>query len=65
MPKTMPKPNDPRFAVKQSASTIPFSFRFFMVQGINFRCAAYRDRQGRWRDALNQDELFGDIQVLE
>jgi hypothetical protein len=65
MPETMTTPGTPMFAVKKSANTKPFSFGFFMVQGINFRCVAYRDQQGRWRDAQKQDELFGDIQILE
>jgi hypothetical protein len=43
----------------------PFIIEFFMVQGVGFRCAAYRDPDGRWREAFNNEELFGEIQILE
>ncbi|HEX4349244.1 MAG TPA: hypothetical protein VH251_02595 [Verrucomicrobiae bacterium] len=42
-----------------------FIIEFFMVQGVGFRCAAYRDLDGRWRGASNNEELFGEIQILE
>ena len=37
---------------------------FFLVQGMGFRCVAYRDRHGQWRDALNNQELLGEISVV-
>ena len=43
----------------------PFIIEFFMVQGLGFRCMAYRDQDGKWYNALNRSELFGDIQILE
>jgi hypothetical protein len=42
----------------------PFLVEFFMVQGIGFRCMAYRDAEGRWRTAFEHEELTGSIQVL-
>jgi hypothetical protein len=43
----------------------PFIIEFFMVQGAGFRCTAYRDQDGKWRDAFNNEELFGEVQILE
>lgn len=54
----------PARSVKKSANLLALT-KFFMVQGVGFRCVAYRDQKGRWRDALNNGELFGDIRILE
>lgn len=35
-----------------------------MVQGEGFRCLAYRDKDGKWRDVFRQSELKGRIRVL-
>lgn len=43
----------------------PFLIEFFTVQGVGFRCSAYRDQAGNWRDAFTNDELFGEIQIVE
>ena len=43
----------------------PFIVEFFMVQGTGFRCMAYCDQDGKWRDAFNNDELFGAVTILE
>jgi len=61
---TMTATDVPVSVAKRPANTRPFVIQFFLVQGINFRCVAYCDPQGRWRDAFNQEELFGDIQIL-
>lgn len=45
-------------------SDSPFIFEFFLVQGVNFRCMAYRDGTGKWRGAFNNMELPGFIRVL-
>lgn len=37
---------------------------FKLVQGPGYRCAAYCDEFGQWRNADNNEELHGDIQVL-
>lgn len=52
-------------AVEPPAEAAPFLIEFFMVQGPGYRCVAYCDQQGRWRNAFNNEELFGDIQILE
>jgi hypothetical protein len=52
-------------AVEAQPEISPFILEFFMVQGANFRCMAYRDEDGKWRDALNNEELYGDIRILE
>lgn len=36
-----------------------------MVEGVGFRCMAYCDKNGKWRNAFNNEELFGDIYLLE
>lgn len=43
----------------------PFILEFFMVQGRNFRCMAYRNHDGKWRGAFDHEELPGAIRVLE
>lgn len=47
------------------ADKSPFVVEFFMVQGIGFRCMAYCDQDGKWRNALSHEELWGDICLLE
>ena len=42
----------------------PFIFEFFLVQGISFRCMAYRDNDGKWRGAFNNMELPGAVRIL-
>jgi len=65
MPETSTTTSDQVFAAKRPSNPKPFVFQFCLVQGINFRCVAYCDQQGTWRDASNQEELFGDIQILK
>ena len=65
MPKSITTPRGPVLAIKK-ATKVPLSIlHFFMVQGVGFRCAAYCDQQGQWHDALNNQELYGDIGVIE
>lgn len=42
----------------------PFIYEFFLVQGEDYRCMAYRDGSGKWRAAFNHFELPGAVQVL-
>jgi hypothetical protein len=42
----------------------PFILEFFMVQGSGFRCMAYRNQDGKWRGAFDNEELPGAIRVL-
>lgn len=44
--------------------TSPFILEFFMVQGRGFRCMAYRNHDGKWREAFDHEELPGAIRVL-
>ena len=60
MPPLVPVP-----VVAALIDDTPFIIEFHMVQGIGFRCAAYRDQDGKWRDAFNHEELFGPVQILE
>jgi hypothetical protein len=52
-----------RAAIEQDMS--PFLVEFFMVQGMGFRCMAYRDDEGRWRRAFDNAELTGRIWLSE
>jgi len=36
----------------------------FIVQCIGFRCMAYRDRMGKWRDYFNDDEIQGEVKII-
>ena len=45
--------------------TSPFLVEFFLVQGVGFRCMAYRDFEGKWHHAFNNKELPGTVRVLE
>ena len=42
----------------------PFIFEFFLVQGLNFCCMAYRDDHGKWRMAFSHTELPGNVRVV-
>jgi hypothetical protein len=43
----------------------PFIIEFFMVQGAGFRCMAYKEDDGKWHEAFNNEILPGAIRVLE
>lgn len=51
-------------AVESASDDSPFDSEFFFVQGVNFKCMAYRDDLGKWRGAFNHLELPGMIHVL-
>jgi len=36
-----------------------------LVQSDGFRCMAYRDKEGKWRDYYHQDELTGNVKLVE
>jgi hypothetical protein len=36
-----------------------------LVQAEGFRCLAFRDRDGKWRNAFSRDELRGTIRVIK
>lgn len=59
----------PQFDPAKTATPPPEAtsclFEFFVVQGVGFQCVAYRDHDGRWRNASNNEELRGDISILE
>jgi hypothetical protein len=42
----------------------PFDTEFFMVQGVGFKCMAYRSGDGQWRTAFENQLLPGKIRVL-
>ena len=52
-------------ADQKPAEASPFLIEFFMVQGPGYRCVAYCDEDGRWRDACSHEELYGHIRILE
>ena len=36
-----------------------------LVQGEGFRCLAYRDKDGKWKDYFHGTELRGSVRVLK
>ncbi|MBC8097456.1 MAG: hypothetical protein H7Y43_16750 [Akkermansiaceae bacterium] len=49
---------------KERQSELPPAGEVALVQGKGFRCMAYRDKDGKWRDYLRRDELPEPIKVL-
>jgi hypothetical protein len=37
----------------------------FIVQCEGFRCMAYRDARGQWRDYFNGDEIKGQVTIIK
>jgi hypothetical protein len=56
---------NPAVSTDRSTDTLPALVDFVVVQGIGFRCVAYRDAEGCWHNAFNNEELFGEIHILE
>jgi hypothetical protein len=54
-----------RLVTEDQRGASPFILEFFMVQGIGFRCMAYRNGDGKWHEAFNDRELPGAIRLLE
>ena len=48
----------------ESDGFCPFVLEFFMVQGNGFRCMAYRNADGKWRGAFDDEVLHGAVRVL-
>lgn len=59
----MPSPHPPA-AFEPPPRTSPQLIQFEMVQGPGYRCVAYCDENGQWQNAHNNEELFGNIQIL-
>ena len=57
--------SEPRLSADNEGGGSPFIVEFFMVQGIGFRCMAYRDHGGMWRSAFDHEALLGCIRILE
>jgi hypothetical protein len=36
----------------------------FIVQCVNYRCMAYRDSAGKWRDYFKDDEIVGEVTII-
>jgi hypothetical protein len=43
---------------------LPPAGEIALVQGEGFRCMAYRDKEGKWRDYIRRMELPGKITVI-
>jgi len=61
----LPQPCEIHPEVEPLEETSPFTLEFFVVQGIGFRCMAYCDDDGKWREAFYNGELPGPIRVLQ
>jgi hypothetical protein len=55
----------PQSMIETCSALSPFTTEFFWVEGLGFKCMAYRDPAGKWREAFCNGELPGPIQVLE
>jgi len=53
-----PKPNDP-------PNHLPPIGEQVLVQAEGFRCLAFRDKDGKWRNVFGRDELPGIIRVIK
>jgi hypothetical protein len=53
------KPNDPL------DDPLPAIGEKVLVQAEGFRCLAFRDKDGKWRNAFSGDELPGTIRVIK
>jgi hypothetical protein len=62
--QTMNQPGDAGSMTRGQNGDSPFIFEFFLVQGLNFCCMAYKDDNGKWRMAFNHAELPGDVRVV-
>jgi hypothetical protein len=63
--ETLTPPFESATPVNRPVEPTPFLTEFFMVQGPGFRCMAYCDHDGKWRNAFNNEELYGEISILE
>jgi hypothetical protein len=52
-------------AAEEREGNSPFITEFFMVQGAGFCCMAYKENDGKWHEAFNNEVLPGAIRVLE
>ena len=59
------KPRDTNPEAEEQSDASPFTIEFFMVQGTGFRCMAYRNGDGKWRGAFDNEELPGSVRILE
>lgn len=58
-------PIQPFMLVENEDAGSPFIREFFLVQGVGYRCMAYRNGEGKWCGAFNNEELPGPIRVVE
>jgi hypothetical protein len=56
---------EPLVAVEEPAQTSPFVLEFFLVEGHGFRCMAYCGADAKWHHAFNDEELRGDIRIVQ
>lgn len=49
---------------KSSKETLPPVGEPVVVQCERFRCLAFRDRDGKWKDWFDKGEITGSVQVI-
>jgi len=57
-----PVSNDTETVIRKRPS--PQKSKSFIVQCVGFRCMAYRDSKGKWRDYFNNDEIVGEVNII-
>ena len=55
---------EPEIGTENVSSGLHAIFDFVLVQAAGFRCIAYCDQNGTWREAFNHREIPGQVQVL-
>ena len=55
---------EPEIGTENVSSGLPAIFDFVLVQAAGFRCIAYCDQNGTWREAFNHREISGQVQIL-
>lgn len=64
-PKRLPPRDQPGNGGTPEAEISPFVVEFYMVEAESFRGMAYRDEDGKWRNALNNEFLSGPVNLVE
>ena len=55
---------EPATLTGKMENDVNLDFEYVLVQGDGFRCIAYRDGQGTWREAFNHQAIAGAIRIL-
>lgn len=57
--------SEPKNGTLKDDSTSPFVLEFFMVRVAGYICMAYYNGDGKWRGAFDNQELTGQVHIVE